>query len=191
MSIDFNKVKEIPIVNVVGKYGVQLRFRGEWGAGICPLPSHKQGEKEKTFSVSTSKNYWKCFSASCNEQAGCKGGDTINFVALMDGSTQLTAAKKLADWFHVGETTAPATRQTKTPEHIVQGSKPTNLQKTNSDNSTSQVGVKYTEKVRQWFDEMFPRREGESDADYPKRILRAITTELIKNYQAGKAGRVL
>ena len=101
--LDFQRIKEIPIVEIVARYGVQLRFRGEWGAAICPLPSHKPSEKEKTFSVSTSQNYFKCFSASCNEQAGCRGGDAINFVALMDNSSQLAAAKKLAGWFGIGK----------------------------------------------------------------------------------------
>src|ERR1017187_8689221 len=133
MSLDFTRLKAIPISDVVGKYGIQLRFRGEWGSAICPLPSHKKGEKEKTFSVNTLQNYWKCFSASCNESAGCKGGDTINFVALMDGSTQLAAAKKLAEWFNIGETKSA-------PLHIVRRreEKP-EMQKTTIDDTTSAV----------------------------------------------------
>lgn len=101
MALDFQRIKEIPIADVCARYKIALRYRGEWGSAMCPLPTHKQGEREKTFSISTAKNYWKCFSASCNEKAGCKGGDVINLVALMGGCSQLAAAKTLAEWFHV------------------------------------------------------------------------------------------
>jgi hypothetical protein len=61
----------------------------------------------KSFSINLAGNYWRCFSESCNENNGGKrGGDCINFVALMDGVSQLEAAKKLATWFGMGEATA-------------------------------------------------------------------------------------
>jgi hypothetical protein len=186
MSLDFAQLKAIPISEVVARFGVQLRYRGEWGSAICPLPSHKKDEKERTFSVSIKQNYWKCFSASCNESAGCKGGDTINFVALMDGTKQVSAAQKLADMFHTG--------QSRTAPHMEKPSKvepKTEMQKATSDSKGSSDSVKYTEKVRVWFDTIWPRGEGESDEDYRRRLLRAITTELIQNYKAGKAGKIL
>jgi hypothetical protein len=57
MSLDFQRMKAIPISEVVGRYGVQLRYRGEWGAATCPFATHKKAEKERTFSINTEKNY--------------------------------------------------------------------------------------------------------------------------------------
>jgi DNA primase len=181
MSLDFARLKAIPISDVVGRYGIQLRYRAEWGSAICPLPSHKKGEKEKTFSVNTLQNYWKCFSASCNETAGCKGGDTINFVALMDGSTQLAAAKKLAEWFNIGET--------KSALHIVGRSKETEHQKTYPDPSTPPDTVKYMASIDQWFDELIKPLGDESEADYWKRLLKDVKAKLIESFRSGKAQR--
>jgi DNA primase len=189
MPLDFQRIKEIPISEVVGRYGVQLRFRGEWGAAICPLPSHKKDEKEKTFSVCTSKNYWKCFSVSCNEQAGCKGGDTINFVALMDNSSQLAAAKKLAGWFGIGEASKPTTTQTKTPERMAKGSSDTNLQKATSELTNSSSGVKYMQDVAAWFDELMKRGEQEDESQYRKRLLNGIKTKLVESYKSGQRSK--
>src|ERR1035441_8111511 len=185
MSLDFARLKAIPISDVVGRYGIQLRYRAEWGSAICPLPSHKKGEKEKTFSVNTLQNYWKCFSASCNETAGCKGGDTINFVALMDGSTQLTAAKKLAEWFGIAETkTAPlqiVRRREEKPEP----------QKTTIDDNKSAVAVKsnYMSLIDAWLDELIKPRGDESESDYWKRLRKEVKTKLVLSYKAGQQGK--
>lgn len=184
MSLDFARIKEIPIVDVVGRYGIQLRFRGEWGGAICPLPSHKKDEKEKTFSVSTSKNYWKCFSASCNEQAGCKGGDVINFVALMDNSSQLAAAKKLAVWFGIGDTTPPA--KTKTAPHMAKPSSETILQKATLENSSLPDTVKYMASVDAWFHGAIIRQNDENEEAFRKRLLNQIKKLLIESFRNGK-----
>jgi len=180
MSLDFKKVKEISIVKVVARYGVTLRFKGVWGSGFCPLPKHKKDAEDKTFSVNTEKNYWKCFSASCNEAAGCKGGDTINFVALMEGCSQLDAARKLTEWFFP--------EQEKTPQRIVEGSSKTNLQAT-SENSSSQVGVKYMQEVEAWFYALIVRGDQEEDCDYWARILKGVKTKLVESYRSGQKAR--
>jgi CHC2 zinc finger len=190
IPLDFQRIKTIPISEVVCRYGVQLRFRGEWGAAMCPLPSHKKDEKEKTFSVSTGKNYWKCFSASCNESAGCKGGDTINFVALMDGSTQLAAAKKLAGWYGIGEETKAPTPQTKTPERMAKGSSETNLQKATEDHSSLPDTVKYMASVDAWFHETIIPQNDENEDAFKKRFLNAIKSQLIQSYRAGQKSKV-
>jgi hypothetical protein len=36
------------------------------------LPAHKQGDRAKSFSINVRDNYWRCFSASCNENNGGK-----------------------------------------------------------------------------------------------------------------------
>src|ERR1022692_2898897 len=105
MSLDFAKIKEVKLVDVMGRYGVPLRFKGEYAAAQCPLPTHKDGDISKSFSINLAGNYFRCFSESCNEKnGGKKGGDVINFVALKEGISQLEAARKLADWYHIGET---------------------------------------------------------------------------------------
>ena len=211
MSVDFARIKEVPIADVVGRYNIPLRYRGEWGAALCPLPSHKQREKEKTFSVNTQKNYWKCFSQSCNEQAGCKGGDTINFVALMDGSTQLAAAKKLAGWFGISDDkkaavpagtnptrnaavvipqnySTPST-QTKTASHMEKPSEVKPSAKCYKDISTSADTVKYMASIDAWFDETVVRLPAETDEDYRKRFLKGLKKMLLESYRSGQKSK--
>ncbi len=63
-----NKVKELPIADVLGHY-VTLERKGAALKCCCPL----HGERTPSFTVTTSKNVWHCF--------GCgKGGDAIAFV---------------------------------------------------------------------------------------------------------------
>src|SRR5580698_4125820 len=123
MKLDFERIKEIKLIEVMGRYKIPLRFKGEYAAACCPLPTHKAGDSGKSFSINLAGNYWRCFSESCNANNGGKrGGDCINFVALMDGISQLEAAKKLAAWFGIADVTKATTSQTKTAEHIAQRS---------------------------------------------------------------------
>jgi hypothetical protein len=88
MKLDFNRIKEIKLIEVMGRYKIPLRFKAEYAAACCPLPTHKKGDSSKSFSINLSGNYWRCFSDSCNANNGGKrGGDCINFVALMDGKS--------------------------------------------------------------------------------------------------------
>jgi DNA primase len=184
--LDFNCIKEIKLTDVLARYKIALRFKGDYAVCACPLPSHKKGDNTKSFSINLAGNYFRCFSDSCNANNGGKrGGDVINFVALMEGCREKDAAQKLADWYGV---------QNETPQHIAEASKEkpkTEPQKTYPESNGSGDSVKYTEKVRVWFDELWPRRDGESDLDWRKRVLRAVITELIRNYKSGKAGRTL
>jgi len=185
--LDFARIKEIKLTDVLARYKIALRFKSDYAVCACPLPSHKQGDTGRNFSVNLTGNYWRCFSDSCNANNGGKrGGDVINFVALMEGCREKDAAQKLADWFGVG--------QNKTAAHTEKPSKgkpDTEMQSSNQNRSTSGDSVKYTEKVRAWFETIWERGDQESDEDYRKRLLKAITGELIKNYQAGKSHRAL
>ena len=107
--LDFAKIKEIKITDVCGRLGIALTFSGKYAKAKCPLPTHKAGDRDKNFNINLEGNFFKCWSGSCNEKAGAKGGDVINFVALMENCPQHDAAKKLADWFHVPETQKPGT----------------------------------------------------------------------------------
>jgi DNA primase len=179
--VDFNEIKaRVKIIDVLAKRGIALRYNGEWGSAPCPLPSHKPNDKSRTFQVNVPQNFFKCWSASCNEKAGKKGGDVINLVAMLDNCTEYQAAQKLSEMFQI-----------KTAEQIAQRSKNETSKGTES-NLTSSVGeVKYTEMVRVWFEELSALREGETPEAYRKRVLRGVTSELLKNYQAGRANRSL
>lgn len=55
--VNFEAIKHgVRITDVCARYGIQLRFRGEWASAKCPLPSHKEGGKDKTLQVNTSVN---------------------------------------------------------------------------------------------------------------------------------------
>lgn len=102
--IEFSSVKLIPIASVLKHYGIEGRRQGEYLVAACPLPTHSSKEKD-TFKVSVRENWWTCFSESCKQAIGKRGGDVIDFVCLMDGidlKHPLPAAKKLAEIFCVG-----------------------------------------------------------------------------------------
>lgn len=117
MSLNFARIKEIRIVDVVGRYGISLTTKGAWANGVCKLPTHKANNNGKNFSVNVAGNFWRCFSQSCNEANGGKrGGDVISFVALMENCSPKDAAQKLSDCYHLEPQTTNA--QNKTASHI-------------------------------------------------------------------------
>jgi hypothetical protein len=182
MSLDFERIKEVRITDVCAKYGISLRFGPEWASAKCPLPSHKEGDKDRTFQVSIKQNYWKCWSASCNEKAGKKGGDVINFVALMEKCSQLDAAKILAEWYGVSQVcraikTAPHTEERK--EH----------QKDSLDHSKVSDSVKYMASITAWFDELMIREANEGNEDYRERVLKGVKEKLVQSYRAGQKSK--
>ena len=176
MSLDFEAIKRIRMVEVVsGHYKIPLRFRGDYANAPCPLPTHKEGDKGKSFSICLAGNYWRCFSQSCNVAAGKKGGDCINFVALMEGVREKDAAAKLADWFDVGKE-KPAPRMERPAQ-----------QKDYKESDISESGVKYMTAIELWYDKESVRRPAESDDDYRKRFLNALKAQMIQSFRAGKA----
>jgi DNA primase len=101
-------VKQIKIADVVRRYGVQLKGRGDWHYGKCPLPTHESRESN-SFAVNVAQNFWLCHSDSCRQNKGNKkGGDVINFVQVMEKCSMLQAAEKLAGWYGLnGKQNAP------------------------------------------------------------------------------------
>ena len=182
MSLDFAKIKEVKLVDVMGRYGVPLRFKGEYAAAQCPLPTHKDGDISKSFSINLAGNYFRCFSESCNEKnGGKKGGDVINFVALKEGISQLEAARKLADWYHIGET--------KTAPHMAKPSNETEMQRTISEPKVSSESVKYMKEVEAWFYALIVRGDKEADVEFWSRVLKGVKTRLHDSYKAGQRSR--
>jgi hypothetical protein len=51
MKLDFARIKEIKLVDVIARYKIPLRFKGEYAACVCPLPTHKEGDVSKSFSI--------------------------------------------------------------------------------------------------------------------------------------------
>jgi len=166
------------------------RANGE--AHVVHFP-HKEGDKSKSFTV-IQGNFWRCFSESCNaNNSGKRGGDAINFVALMEGISQLDAAKKMAKVFHIDNqlttSTKPIVNQEKAPTHIEKG--PVSpIEKPDANDSqypnTGSSSVKYMQEVESWFDSIIRRGDQETDEQYRKRLLNALKGKLIESYRSGK-----
>jgi hypothetical protein len=179
--LDFKALKEIPLAQVLAKYGIALTFGGKYAKAKCPLPTHKDGDKDKNFNINLEGNFWKCWSGSCNEKAGVKGGDTINFVALMENCSQHAAAQKLSEWFHVPEDKKAAQPIAARP------SKQPSSKGATSNGSRPSIDVKgYMSDVDAWFDEMIARGEKESDEEYRHRVRNAVKCRLVQSFRNGK-----
>lgn len=188
--VNFEVIKHgVKITDVCARYGIQLRFRGEWASAKCPLPSHKDGDKDKTFQVNVKGNYWKCWSETCNaKNGGKKGGDVINLVALLDNCSEYQAAQKLADWFGLGTNEKPGTPI----EHRASEKSPKGTsQKDSSDHNRSSASVKpdthgYMADVDAWLDQLLMRETAEAEDVYRKRVHNAIKGRLIESFRNGK-----
>jgi len=101
--VDFKSVKSaVSMEMVLGYYGIEIRKvnRSSW-RGKCPLPTHA-GDSESSFSMNSDKNAWACHVASCvKARDGRKGGNVLDFVAVMGGCSVRDAALKLQNWFSV------------------------------------------------------------------------------------------
>jgi CHC2 zinc finger len=179
MALDFARIKaDIRIVDVLARRGISLRFNGEWGSAPCPLPSHKPGDKDRTFQVNVRENWFKCWSKSCNEKAGKKGGDVINLVAQLDNCSDYQAAKKLSEMFRIQE---------KTAQHIAERSEQRTSKRTISDsNSPSGKSNGYLHNVGLLLDDILTRGDQEDDAAYLKRIKKGAMTLVHQSYLNGK-----
>jgi len=91
--LDFEQIKQVPLADVVRRYGLSLRAHRDWLNGNCPLPSH-DSQTKGSFAVNIKGNYWLCHSASCQKSNGGKrGGDVIAFVARMESCSDRQAAE--------------------------------------------------------------------------------------------------
>src|SRR5436309_10747548 len=120
--VDFRIVKQrVSIEQVLGHYGIGLRranqnsFRGK-----CPLPNHSSEKSRESFSVAVDKNIWACRSASCAAaRQGKRGGNVIDFVAVMENCSIRDAALKLSDWFLTAEAPQAAEKGSEQIERLV------------------------------------------------------------------------
>lgn len=100
--VSYEEVKAaVTLEMVLGRYGVSLRrVNGNSLRGKCPLPTHGTEDVKPSFSGNTAKNAWACQSRSCvASRAGRRGGNVLDFVAVMEACSIRDAALKLQDWF--------------------------------------------------------------------------------------------
>jgi DNA primase len=101
--VDFKTVKTVVSIEMVLEhYSIELRKVNATNLrGACPLQTHV-GDSETSFGVNTEKNAWACHAGSCvAKRDGKKGGNVLDFVAVMEGCTIRDAALKLQNWFSV------------------------------------------------------------------------------------------
>jgi DNA primase catalytic core, N-terminal domain/Toprim-like len=117
VKVDFGTLKANVLIGaVLEKYGVKYKQPNtEYLRADCPLPSHTSKESKGSFAVNLQRNIWCCKSTSCNQVAKKKGGDVLDFVALMEGAPVLTAAKKLIEWFPSTSSATLQEREAKKP----------------------------------------------------------------------------
>ena len=104
--VDFKQIKsEVTMEMALAHYGIQLRKVNATSLrGDCPLPSHTDDATQNSFSVSTEKSAWACQSASCiRKRDGKKGGNVLDFVAVMEGCSirDATKSKTFPPFFHL------------------------------------------------------------------------------------------
>ena len=100
--VDFRIVKErVSMIDVLAHYAVALRRANQNALrGKCPLPTHSSEKSRESFSVNIDKKIWACQSTSCAaSRNGKKGGNVLDFVAVMESCTVREAALKLDAWF--------------------------------------------------------------------------------------------
>jgi len=100
--IDFKEIKQrVSIEDVLGHFNIRLRRVNQNSLrGACPLPTHQSETSKESFSVHTGKNIWACQSNSCAaNRHGKKGGNVLDFTAVMMNSSIRDAALKLHEWF--------------------------------------------------------------------------------------------
>jgi hypothetical protein len=96
--VDFRIIKAVVTMEMVlDRYGVALKKSGYELRGKCLI---HRGSNNKHFTANTSKNVFKCFFAQCGAH-----GNVLDFVAAMEQCSVRDAARKLNDWFKVGDTT--------------------------------------------------------------------------------------
>ena len=124
MWIDLKVVKKsVSMKQILDHYGISLRnVNGAYLRGQCPLPTHSSKESKYSFSVNTERSLWTCKSDSCVKTSGRRGGNILDFVAVMEGVAVVDAAKKILEWFPTNGN-SPSVEERR-PEPVVQDNSP-------------------------------------------------------------------
>ena len=102
--VDFKTLKEaVTMEMILSHYSIEIRkVNATYMRGNCPLPTHTSDSSPNTFGVHTQKNAWACQSSSCvAARDGRKGGNILDFVAVMESCSIRDAALKIQDYFSV------------------------------------------------------------------------------------------
>jgi DNA primase len=93
--VDFRNIRSrITMEQVLEHYNLLHTFKRSGHSLSGPCPIHK-GTNKTQFRVETEKNIWNCFSE-------CKhGGNTLDFIAKMEGIQIHDAALKACEWFGI------------------------------------------------------------------------------------------
>jgi DNA primase len=93
--VDFRDIRaRITMEQVLARYNLLDTFQRDGQVLIGPCPIHRS-TNQKQFHVDTEKNIWTCFSE-------CKhGGNTLDFIAKMEGIPIHDAALKACEWFTI------------------------------------------------------------------------------------------
>lgn len=121
--VDFRAIKQaVSIEQVLVRYGIELRRANQTSLrGKCPLPTHRSETSRDSFSVAVDRNIWACQSASCAAtRQGKKGGNILDFVAVMESCSIRDAALKIGEWF-VGPASTAAGQGTEQLDKLVTG----------------------------------------------------------------------
>ena len=118
--VSFEEIKKaVTLQMVLDRYGFALRRIAPGSLrGKCPLPTHSSKESKESFTATFSKGTggaWACQSQSCvAARGGRRGGNALDFVAVMERCSVREAALKLQQWFSVpAPTSAPAVQEPK------------------------------------------------------------------------------
>jgi hypothetical protein len=105
--VSFDDIKKaVTLQMVLDRYGVGLKRIAPGSLrGKCPLPTHSSKESKESFTATFNKGTggaWACQSQSCvAARGGRRGGNALDFVAVMEGCSVREAALKLQQWFSV------------------------------------------------------------------------------------------
>jgi len=116
LFVDFKAVKAaVSMERVLQQYDLLDQFKKSGDSLSGPCPIHK-GENPTQFRVSVAKNVWHCFS-KCQ-----RGGNALDFIALMEDVSIHAAAVKAIEWFNLdtetvsGEHEPPPSKTTEAQE---------------------------------------------------------------------------
>jgi DNA primase len=124
--VDFKIIKSrVSIEQVLAHYNIQLRRVNQNSLrGKCPLPTHSSEQSAESFVVEKHRNVWVCQSSSCvAARSGRKGGNVLDFVAVMENCSVRDAAIKMQSWFLGASPTAQKTSEEQRTENKTEASK--------------------------------------------------------------------
>lgn len=169
--VNFDEIKTIKVVEVLGeRYKIRLRYRGDYASGLCPLPTHKPNDKDRSFAVHIPSNTWRCFSKSCGNE---RPADVITLVKVMEGCRPYEAAQKLEEWY---KKPAPTNGN-----RNVQGAQSNPLPNTPVKAQVSDSGKGFMASLRPWWDEVVSFE--------PDAMKKAVFDKIFESYKNGKTAK--